>query len=87
MIAALSVATAAGPLYEVDTRLRPSGTQGPMAVTVDSFLKYQKESAWTWEHMALTRARPVFGSAKACAKLQIGILEVLQKKRDPETLA
>ncbi|PND67878.1 hypothetical protein, partial [Escherichia coli] len=59
--AALSVPTAAGPLYEIDTRLRPSGTQGPLVVNVDSFARYQRESAWTWEHMALTRARPVFG--------------------------
>ena len=60
--AALSVATAAGPLYPIDTRLRPSGAQGPLAVSLDSFERYQRENAWTWEHMALTRARPVFGS-------------------------
>ncbi|MES3154557.1 bifunctional [glutamine synthetase] adenylyltransferase/[glutamine synthetase]-adenylyl-L-tyrosine phosphorylase [Sphingomonas faeni] len=63
--AALSVATAAGPLYQIDTRLRPSGGQGPLVVTLDSFARYQREDAWTWEHMALTRARPVFGSADA----------------------
>ncbi len=59
---ALSVPTSVGPLYEVDTRLRPSGTQGPLVVSLDSFEKYQRESAWTWEHMALARARAVFGS-------------------------
>jgi glutamate-ammonia-ligase adenylyltransferase len=63
--AALSVPTAAGPLYPVDTRLRPSGTQGPLVVSLESFSRYQREDAWTWEHMALTRARPVFGSAAA----------------------
>ena len=63
--AALSVATAAGPLYAVDTRLRPQGATGPLAVSLDSFARYQREEAWTWEHMALTRARPVFGSAAA----------------------
>ncbi len=63
--AALSVATAAGPLYQIDTRLRPSGSQGPLVVTLDSFRRYQREDAWTWEHMALTRARPVFGSPAA----------------------
>ncbi len=63
--AALSVATAAGPLYQIDTRLRPSGGQGPLVVTLDSFARYQREEAWTWEHMALTRARPVFGSTAA----------------------
>ncbi len=62
---ALSVATASGPLYEVDTRLRPSGAQGPLSVSLDGFARYQRESAWTWEHMALTRARPVFGSPAA----------------------
>jgi len=86
VVAALSVPTAAGPLYEVDTRLRPSGAQGPMAVTVESFLKYQNESAWTWEHMALTRARPVYGSETACADLHKSICEVLKKDREPEEL-
>ncbi|GAA0468341.1 bifunctional [glutamine synthetase] adenylyltransferase/[glutamine synthetase]-adenylyl-L-tyrosine phosphorylase [Parasphingorhabdus litoris] len=86
IVAALSVPTAAGPLYEVDTRLRPSGTQGPMAVTTESFHKYQSESAWTWEHMALTRARPVYGSVEACDQLQEQIETILQKEREPETL-
>lgn len=86
IVAALSVPTAAGPLYEVDTRLRPSGTQGPMAVTVESFYKYQDESAWTWEHMALTRARPVYGSVPACEQLQDQIKAILQKEREPEKL-
>ncbi|MEO5865560.1 MAG: glutamine-synthetase adenylyltransferase, partial [Sphingomonas sp.] len=63
--AALSVATASGPLYEIDTRLRPSGAQGPLSVSLDGFARYQRESAWTWEHMALTRARPIFGSPAA----------------------
>src|SRR5690606_36177982 len=63
--AALSVPTAEGALYEVDTRLRPLGAQGPIAVGLDSFERYQREDAWTWEHMALCRAPPVFGSAPA----------------------
>ncbi len=86
MVAALSVPTAAGPLYEVDTRLRPSGTQGPMAVTIESFYKYQAESAWTWEHMALTRARPVYGGAEAREQLQEQIQAILKKQREPEIL-
>ena len=65
IVAALSVPTAHGALYDVDTRLRPSGAQGLLAVSVDSFCKYQKENAWTWEHMALCRARPVYGSSAA----------------------
>ncbi|QJB70757.1 bifunctional [glutamate--ammonia ligase]-adenylyl-L-tyrosine phosphorylase/[glutamate--ammonia-ligase] adenylyltransferase [Parasphingorhabdus halotolerans] len=86
IVTALSVPTAAGPLYEVDTRLRPSGAQGPMAVSMESFRKYQQESAWTWEHMALTRARPVYGSAAARQLLQHDIYAVLQKDREPEKL-
>lgn len=83
--AALSVATAAGPLYSVDTRLRPSGAQGPLVVSVESFARYQREDAWTWEHMALTRARPIFGSATARAAVQVEIDAVLagaRRKRD-----
>ena len=80
--AALSVPTAAGPLYEVDTRLRPSGGQGLLAVSLDSFARYQREGAWTWEHMALARARPVFGSASARALLYRIIEETLHRDRD-----
>jgi glutamate-ammonia-ligase adenylyltransferase len=50
-----------GRLYEVDMRLRPSGRQGPVATAWQSFEAYQKDEAWTWEHLALTRARPVAG--------------------------
>ncbi|WP_116091510.1 bifunctional [glutamine synthetase] adenylyltransferase/[glutamine synthetase]-adenylyl-L-tyrosine phosphorylase [Sphingomonas crusticola] len=85
--AALSVPTAAGPLYELDTRLRPSGNQGLLAVSTDSFARYQAESAWTWEHMALTRARPVFGSDEARASVQAIIDRTLRRQSDPEGLA
>ncbi|HYN46416.1 MAG TPA: bifunctional [glutamate--ammonia ligase]-adenylyl-L-tyrosine phosphorylase/[glutamate--ammonia-ligase] adenylyltransferase, partial [Allosphingosinicella sp.] len=85
--AALSVATAAGPLYDVDTRLRPSGKDGLLAVSVESFAAYQAGQAWTFEHMALTRARPVYGSAKGRADLQAVIDAVLRKDRDPARLA
>ena len=84
--AALSVPTASGPLYEVDTRLRPSGAQGLLAVSIDSFAQYQRESAWTWEHMALTRARPIFGSSGARAALEKVIAETLHREQDPEKL-
>ncbi len=83
---ALSVPTAAGALYEVDTRLRPQGNQGPLAVTIDSFARYQKESAWTWEHMALTRARVLAGPEAARAELEAVIAEVLHRPRDPAQL-
>ena len=79
--AALSVPTASGPLYEIDTRLRPSGTQGPLSVSLDGFARYQRESAWTWEHMALERARPVFGSVDARAAVTAVIDAVLRGDR------
>ena len=79
--AALSVATAAGPLYEVDTRLRPSGAQGPLSVSLDGFARYQREDAWTWEHMALTRARPIFGSSGARDAVQAIVDDVLNGAR------
>ncbi|WP_276205511.1 bifunctional [glutamine synthetase] adenylyltransferase/[glutamine synthetase]-adenylyl-L-tyrosine phosphorylase [Sphingomonas montana] len=84
--AALSVATPAGPLYDVDTRLRPSGAQGLLAVSIDSFERYQRENAWTWEHMALTRARPVFGSPEPVAALSATIRAVLAGPRDAAVL-
>ncbi|MCP3734826.1 bifunctional [glutamine synthetase] adenylyltransferase/[glutamine synthetase]-adenylyl-L-tyrosine phosphorylase [Sphingomonas sp. RP10(2022)] len=85
--AALSVPTAAGPLYPVDTRLRPSGTQGPLVVSLDSFARYQREEAWTWEHMALARARPVFGSPSARAAAAAVIADVLGGARPDRDLA
>lgn len=79
---ALSVATASGALYEVDTRLRPSGAKGLLAVNLDSFERYQRDDAWTWEHLALTRARPVFGSAAARVDVLERIGRVLAQPRD-----
>jgi glutamate-ammonia-ligase adenylyltransferase len=84
--AALSVPTAAGALYEIDTRLRPQGAQGPLAVSLDSFERYQREDAWAWEHMALTRARPLHGPAGARAELQRIIDATLRQERDPAGL-
>lgn len=83
---ALSVQTASGPLYEIDTRLRPSGAQGPLVVSLDGFAKYQREQAWTWEHMALTRARAVYGSASARAAVQAVIDAVLGGDRPPRDI-
>jgi glutamate-ammonia-ligase adenylyltransferase len=80
--AALSVPTAAGPLYDVDTRLRPEGAKGMFAVSLDSFERYQHNEAWTWEHMALCRARPVFGSAAARERAGAIIDEILRLPRD-----
>jgi len=66
--------------------LRPSGNQGLLAASVDSFARYEAESAWTWEHMALTRARPVFGSPAARAAVQTIIDDTLQRPRDTAAL-
>ena len=85
--AAMSVPTAAGKLYDVDTRLRPQGAQGPLVVTLDSFERYQSEEAWTWEHMALLRARPVYGSDKARDEVERIIAELLATPRDRAKLA
>ena len=84
--AALSVPTAQGALYEVDTRLRPQGNQGPMAVSCEAFGKYQREAAWTWEHMALARARVLYGSPPARAELEAVLAEVLHARRDRDAL-
>jgi glutamate-ammonia-ligase adenylyltransferase len=83
--AALSVATAAGPLYDVDTRLRPQGAKGMLAVSLAAFAAYQQDEAWTWEHMALTRARAVYGSGKARTKLAAILDAILKNPRDPAT--
>ncbi len=61
LLAALSAPTGEGILYEVDFRLRPSGRSGPLATHISAFETYQKEEAWTWETMALTRARVIAG--------------------------
>ena len=63
LITALSAPTGEGKLYDVDMRLRPSGGQGPVATALGAFARYQRDEAWTWEHMALTRARAVAGDA------------------------
>ncbi|SEM43229.1 glutamate-ammonia-ligase adenylyltransferase [Loktanella fryxellensis] len=63
LVTALSAPMADGRLYAVDMRLRPSGKQGPVATAWSAFRDYQQEEAWTWEHLALTRARPIAGPA------------------------
>jgi glutamate-ammonia-ligase adenylyltransferase len=85
--AALSVPTAAGPLYDVDTRLRPSGVDGLLAISLASFADYQRTKAWTFEHMALTRARPVYGSPENQAALSAIVGDVLRLPREPAAVA
>lgn len=86
MVNALTAKTNEGTLYEVDMRLRPSGNAGPIASSLQSFERYQRESAWTWEHMALTRARVVAGAPDVTAKVEAVIGEVLTRPRDPARL-
>ena len=83
---ALSAHTAEGRLYEIDTRLRPSGSAGPIATEAAAFRRYHEKDAWTWEHMALTRARPVAGDRELCATVMDGIRAVLCSPRDADTL-
>ncbi|MEO0544361.1 MAG: bifunctional [glutamine synthetase] adenylyltransferase/[glutamine synthetase]-adenylyl-L-tyrosine phosphorylase [Pseudomonadota bacterium] len=84
IIAALSAPTAEGVLYEVDMRLRPSGNKGPLATSLPAFQRYQRQEAWTWEHQALTRARPISGDPDLMAKVRAAIDEVLSMPRDKE---
>jgi glutamate-ammonia-ligase adenylyltransferase len=87
LITAISAPTPEGRLYEVDMRLRPSGSAGPVATSLESFALYQREKAWTWEHMALTRGRIVSGPVELARKLNGLILETLCLPRDPRKVA
>lgn len=82
LISALSAPTAEGGLYDVDMRLRPSGKSGPVATSLPAFIAYQNGEAWTWEHMALTRARVISGPAGLREAIDATIREVLQRPRD-----
>ena len=86
LISAITAPTAEGRLYEVDMRLRPSGESGPIASSLAAFAQYQREAAWTWEHMALTRARPVAGDAGLCERVALAITAALSAPRDKERL-
>ncbi len=83
LVAALTVPTRRGRLYEVDLRLRPGGGQGPIATQLRGFLAYQREEAELWEHMALTRARVVAGDATLGRDLQNAIRATLSTPREP----
>ncbi len=87
LISALSSPTAEGALYEVDLRLRPSGQKGPVATQLSSFIEYQATSAWTWEHMALTRARVITGTPEMRAKVEKAISDTIARPRDRSRIA
>ncbi|MFQ5622048.1 MAG: bifunctional [glutamine synthetase] adenylyltransferase/[glutamine synthetase]-adenylyl-L-tyrosine phosphorylase [Paracoccaceae bacterium] len=86
LLSALTVATAEGALYQVDMRLRPSGQKGPVAVSLASFRSYHYEDAWTWEHLALTRARVVAGSPIVGPAVSQVIADVLGRAHDRATV-
>jgi glutamate-ammonia-ligase adenylyltransferase len=81
-VAALTAPSADGALYAVDMRLRPSGNKGPVAVSLKSFRHYHRENAWTWERMALTRARVVAGPADFQTRVRAAIEEALDARHD-----
>jgi [glutamine synthetase] adenylyltransferase / [glutamine synthetase]-adenylyl-L-tyrosine phosphorylase len=78
----LTILTRGGRLYEVDTRLRPDGSKGLLVSSLDAFAAYQKSRAWTWEHQALLRARPVAGDAALNRELANVRREILAVPRD-----
>jgi glutamate-ammonia-ligase adenylyltransferase len=87
LITALSAATAEGTLYEVDMRLRPSGQQGPLATQLKTFVDYQRSAAWTWEHMALTRARVISGPPELREKVEAAVCASLEWPRERAKVA
>src|SRR5215472_8499657 len=86
-VSALSVPTNYGSLYKVDLRLRPSGRSGPIATQIERFKSDQELEAWTWEHMALTRARVVSGSPEFVRRVEDVIRQVLCRERDAQLVA
>ncbi len=86
VIAALTAPMAEGILYKVDMRLRPSGRQGPVATSVDAFRHYQAEEAWTWEHLALTRARVVAGPHQLTDTVTDEITTILTRPREADKI-
>jgi glutamate-ammonia-ligase adenylyltransferase len=87
LISAFTTRTNYGVLYDVDMRLRPSGRAGPLASRLDSFAEYQDREAWTWEHMALTRARVISSSEEFRGRIEAVIREVLTRPRDAAVIA
>jgi [glutamine synthetase] adenylyltransferase / [glutamine synthetase]-adenylyl-L-tyrosine phosphorylase len=87
LISAFTIRTNYGVLYEIDMRLRPSGRAGPLASHITSFADYQENEAWTWEHMALTRARVISASPEFRARIEQVIRSALTRSRDSASVA
>ncbi len=85
-VTALSAQTAEGRLYEVDVRLRPSGRKGPVATSLESFVSYQTTEAWTWEHLALTRARVMAGEPGLAEEVEAFRRAVIAEKGQGATV-
>jgi [glutamine synthetase] adenylyltransferase / [glutamine synthetase]-adenylyl-L-tyrosine phosphorylase len=86
LISALTAPTSEGQMFEIDARLRPSGNSGPIAIRFEGFDRYQKEEAWTWEKMALTRARILTGSQALISRVTDTIKDVLTMPKDKAVL-
>ncbi|MCT4556176.1 MAG: bifunctional [glutamine synthetase] adenylyltransferase/[glutamine synthetase]-adenylyl-L-tyrosine phosphorylase [Pelagimonas sp.] len=84
LVTAMTAPMAEGRLYEIDMRLRPSGNQGPVATSLAAFTSYQRDEAWTWEHLAMTRARVVAGSAALAADVEAFRAELLGQPAQAE---
>ena len=87
LISAFTTRTNYGVLYEIDMRLRPSGRAGPLASHISSFAEYQEREAWTWEHMALTRARVISASPEFRNRIEKVIRDALTRPRDQGSIA
>ncbi|HEY2070227.1 MAG TPA: bifunctional [glutamine synthetase] adenylyltransferase/[glutamine synthetase]-adenylyl-L-tyrosine phosphorylase [Rhizomicrobium sp.] len=87
LIAALTVPTSEGALYEVDMRLRPTGNKGPVAVSLETFARYHASESWTWERMALTRARVIAAPDALRARIEAVVHATLTTQADPAKLA
>ena len=86
IVTLLTTVTPSGVLYEVDMRLRPSGSSGLLVSSLEAFARYQREEAWTWEHQALVRARPVAGGQRVAERFGEIRREVLARPRDAAAL-
>jgi len=83
----LTTQTPTGALYEIDTRLRPSGRSGLLVTSVEAFERYQVENAWTWEHQALLRSRPIAGHVAVCRDFARIRRDTLCRRIDRDRLA
>ena len=84
LVTAINAPSAEGKLYDVDMRLRPSGSKGPLAVGLSSFIIYHEKEAWTWERMAMTRSRVIAGDAALGEKVQAILRTAFAAPRDAE---